>query len=139
MEEEEEKPVEQPQTIDEKIASLYLDKGGFGSLKDTYNDVKRKYPEIKLKDVQSWYRENVGFNIVQRGQNSFVAQKPHQEYQLDLFNMRGRDLKYTMGVACIDVFSKFATVVALADKKPEPLLEAVQRVSSRRWAGSRRC
>ena len=28
MEKEEEKPVEQPQTIDEKIASLYLDKGG---------------------------------------------------------------------------------------------------------------
>jgi hypothetical protein len=128
MEEEEEKPVEQPQTIDEKIASLYLDKGGFGSLKDTYNDVKRKYPEIKLKDVQTWYRKNVDFNIVQRGQNSFVAQKPHQEYQLDLFNMRGRDLEYTMGVACIDVFSKFATVVALADKKPETLLEAIQRV-----------
>jgi hypothetical protein len=42
--------------------------------------------------------------------------------------MRGTDLEYTMGVACIDVFSKFAAVVALADKKPETLLEAIKRV-----------
>ena len=125
---EEEKPLEE-KTTDEKISERYNDKGGFGSMKDTYNDVRKKYPTIKYKDVQNWYRRNVDYNVVQRGQNSFVAKKPFDEFQLDLFFMKGRtELEYTMGVACIDVFSKFATVVALADKKPETLLEAVKRV-----------
>ena len=125
---EEDKPLEE-KTTDEKISEIYNDKGGFGSMKDTYNDVRKKHPNIKYKDVQNWYRRNVDFNVVQRGQNSFVAKKPFDEFQLDLFFMKGRtELDYTMGVACIDVFSKFATVVALADKKPETLLEAVKRV-----------
>ena len=44
---EEEKPIEkQEKTTVEKISSIYLDKGGFGSLKDTYNDVSKIYPEL---------------------------------------------------------------------------------------------
>ena len=120
--------MEEEKTVDEKISEVYHDKAGYGSLKDTWNDVKRKYPNIKLKDVQNWYRKNVDFNVVQRGENSFVANAPLEEFQLDLFFMKGKDLEFTMGVACIDVFTKFATVVAIKDKKPDTLLEAIKRV-----------
>lgn len=124
--------MEEEKSIDEKISEVYHDKGGFGSLKDTWNDVKKKFPNIKLKDVKSWYQANVDYNVVQRGENSFVANAPLEEFQLDLFFMRPRSEKesgtYSMAVACIDVFTKFATVVAIDDKKPETLLEAIKRV-----------
>ena len=45
---EEDKPLEE-KTTDEKISGIHNDKGGFGSMKDTYNDVRKKYPTIKYK------------------------------------------------------------------------------------------
>jgi hypothetical protein len=44
---EEDKPLEE-KTTDEKISEIYNDKGGFGSMKDTYNDVRKKYPNYKI-------------------------------------------------------------------------------------------
>jgi hypothetical protein len=121
--------MEGEKSVDEIISELYNDKAGFGSLKDTWNDVKRKHKDIKYKDVKAWYQRNVDYNVIQRGENSFVANAPHEEYQLDVFFMNIKaDDEYKIGVAAIDVFTKYATAVALSDKKPETLLEALKRV-----------
>ena len=44
---EEDKPLEE-ETTDERISEIYNDKGGFGSIKDTYNDVREKVSKYKI-------------------------------------------------------------------------------------------
>jgi hypothetical protein len=39
-------------TTDEKISEIYYDQTGFGSLENTYQDVKKKYPKITRKEVR---------------------------------------------------------------------------------------
>ena len=39
-----------------------------------------------------------------------------------------QDDEYKFGLACIDVFSKYATAIALTEKTPEHLIEALKRV-----------
>ena len=132
---EEEKPLEE-KTTDEKISEIYNDKGGFGSMKDTYNDVRKKYPTIKYKDVQNWYRRNVDYNVVQRGQNSFVAKKPFDEFQLDLFFMKGRtELDYTMGVAVSMSSLNLRRSSPSPTRSQKPFWRRLSG-SSRRWAAS---
>ena len=53
-----------------------------------------------------------------RGYNSFVAPEANYEYQIDL--MFFSDLKnqnFKVGMACIDIFSKYAVVVAIKSKQ----------------------
>jgi transposase InsO family protein len=116
--------------MDDKISEIYNDQTGFGSLASTYQDVKKKYPEITYKQVKDWYARNAEYNVRSTGYNSFVASAPLQEFQVDLFNMKSKKAggEYTMGMAAIDVFSKFAMAVAIPDKKQGTLLEALKKV-----------
>ena len=94
----------------------------------TYQDVKRKYPNITMKEVREWYGKNAEYIVRSSGYNSFVASAPLQEIQVDLFNMKSKkegDV-YRMGMAGIDVFTKKAMAVAIPDKKKESLLEAMK-------------
>ena len=121
---------EKPKTTNEKIEAIYTDKAGFGSLAQTIADVKRYYPEIKRTDVIKWYNSNVERNIVQRhGYNSYVAKKPLEEFQVDLFNMKVKDDDdYKMAIGAIDTFSKVATVIAVPNKQPETFLMALKQI-----------
>jgi len=121
---------EKPKTINEKIEAIYTDKAGFGSLAQTIADVKRYYPEVKRTDVIKWYNSNVERNIVQRhGYNSYVAKKPLEEFQVDLFNMKVKDDDdYKMAIGAIDIFSKVATVIAVPNKQPETFLMALKQI-----------
>jgi hypothetical protein len=96
---------EKPKTTNEKIQAIYEDKAGFGSLAQLTSDVKRYYPGISRADVVKWYNSNVDRNIVQRsGYNSYVAQKPLEEFQVDLFNMKIKDDdEYKMVIGAIDI------------------------------------
>ena len=61
----------------------------FGSIKDVLKDAKALAPklEIKEKDVKEWKDRAVHRKINLAGANSFVASKPKEEYQMDLFEM----------------------------------------------------
>jgi hypothetical protein len=115
-------------TTDEKISEIYYDQTGFGSMENTYQDVKKKYPKITRKEVSEWYKKNAEYNVRSSGYNSFVASAPLQEIQVDLFNMKSKkegDV-YKMGMAGIDIFTKKAMAVAIPDKTKESLLEAMK-------------
>ncbi len=45
--------------MDEIIKKTYYDPAGYGSIKTTYEDAKKKDNNIKLKDVQEWFKNNV--------------------------------------------------------------------------------
>jgi len=130
------------ESLDDKISKMYNDNAGFGSVKRTIADVKKYFPDVKRTDVEKWYRKNVDYNVVNRGMNSFVASKPLQIFQIDLFYMKSKTLPvgqtshtvrneddiYTIAMGCIDIFTKYAVVVALKDKKAEGLLEALKQI-----------
>lgn len=118
------------ESLNDKISKVYNDKSGFGSLKQTISDVKRYFPEIKRADVEKWYKNNVEYNVVNRGSNSFVASRPLQIFQIDLFYMKSKkegDV-YTIAIGCIDIFSKYAVVIGINNKQSETLLEALKQV-----------
>ena len=115
--------------IDDKIKEVYTDKAGFQSLENTYKDVKKKYPEIKYNEVKSWYHKNVGYNFIKRGFNSFVANQPLEQIQVDLFFINNKpDDEYKIAIAAIDIFTKYGVVIGLSDKKPEQFVEALKRI-----------
>jgi transposase InsO family protein len=127
---EEETEAKQPKTTDEKIEAIFTDRAGFGSLKQTISDVKVYYPEIKRAEVEKWYRKNVEYNILNRGSNSFVASKPLQVFQIDLFNMKSKSGgdAYSMAIGCIDIFTKYAVVIALHNKQADTLLDGLKQI-----------
>jgi len=117
-------------TVNEKIEQVYTDKAGFGSMAQTVKDVKRYHPEIARTDVIKWYKANVERNVVQRsGYNSYVPKAPLEEFQIDLFNMKVKDDdEYKIAIGAIDIFSKYAVVIAVPNKQPETFLKALKQV-----------
>ena len=61
------------------------------SVKDTYNLAKKSDKSITLADVKKWFDGNFARKTNLRGFNSYVAQKPYEEYQVDLFFMPESD------------------------------------------------
>ena len=47
------------ETTNQKIAEIYYQEAGYGSLASTYQDVKKKYPDITYKEVRDWYRKTL--------------------------------------------------------------------------------
>ena len=99
----------------------------------TVKDVKRYYPEISKTDVEKWYKANIERNVVRRsGYNSYVAKKPLEEFQIDLFYMKSQtdsdNDEYKIAVGCIDIFSKYAVVIALHNKQSDTLLDGMKQV-----------
>ena len=91
---------------DDVIKQVYHDLGGFGSIQSTFKDAKAKDTSIKLSDVQAWIKENVDRKTQVRGFNSFIADKPYEEFQIDLFSDDLKDKDYQGGVLMVDIFSK---------------------------------
>ena len=60
------------------------DRSGFGSMKTTFYDARKKDKSITMDDVQKWFNHNVGKKNKTRGYNSYVAHEPYYEFQLDL-------------------------------------------------------
>lgn len=116
-------------TVDEKISWIYNDKMGFQSKNNLWRDVHKRFPDIKKEDVDRWYIENTNRQIVLRGQNSFVANKPYDEWEVDLWFMNDKeDDEYKIAIAGVDVFSKLGICFALSNKTPEQFVEALKRM-----------
>ena len=112
------------------INDIYFDKAGFGSLKTTLEDSKKKDSSITMDDVRQFFRKNVEIKAKQRWYNSFTAPKNNHTYQIDLFFIGYYDFdeeqKFRGGLVCIDVLSKYAVVVPIKTKNGEDVLEATK-------------
>jgi hypothetical protein len=110
---------------DKIISSVYYD--FYGSIKDTFNEAKKKDPSIKYDDVKEWFSKNCVRKTNVKGFNSFIAQEPYQEYQIDLFFINDLDdQEYKIGLLIIDIFTKYITVVPLKTKQPEDMLDGLK-------------
>ena len=63
---------------------IHFDRAGYGSMKTTLQDAKKKDPSIQMEDVKQFSSKNVDEKRKPRGENSFVAPSPYWEYQLEL-------------------------------------------------------
>ena len=122
------KPISE-MTTEERISWIYNDKMGFQSLKNLWKDVHKRFPDISYVSVKNWYINNTNQQIVLRGQNSFIANRPYDEWEVDLFFVNDKDDdEYKIGLAGIDVFSRFGSCFALTNKTPEQFIEGLKRM-----------
>ena len=71
-----------------------------------------------MSDIDEFFKKNIRQKKQLKGYNSFVAPEANYEYQIDLmFFSDLENQKFKVGMACIDIFSKYAVVVAIKSKQ----------------------
>ena len=75
--------------VNKIIDKVYYESGALGSIKRTLADAREKEPTLNIKEaeVKKWKDQNIQRKINLRGYNSWIASKPREEYQMDLFEM----------------------------------------------------
>ena len=66
-----------------------------------------------------------------KGFNSYVANEPKFEYQIDLFFISKKDFpneSYIGGVLCIDIFTKFITIIPMKRKETPDIFDAIKQI-----------
>jgi hypothetical protein len=127
------------QAKDNIIHDIYYDKSGYGSINTTYLNAreggKASNIFINKKYVEGWYSQNVGKRSQPTGQHSFVAPYPSFEFQIDSFFIKDKDFweqKFDTGMVCVDIFSRYAVVVALEGKSGEDcasgIMESIEKM-----------
>ena len=99
----------------------------YGSINNTLRDAQKHDPTIKYQDVKDWFDKNLVRKNNLKGYNSYTANYPYDEYQMDLFFINDlEDQEYQIGLLMIDMFTKFLTVVPVASKQADTILEAIK-------------
>ena len=108
------------------IKKIYYDKSGFGSIKTTFDDVRKIDKTITIDDIKKWFKENVEAKKQIKGMNSFVAPYPYYEFQFDLFFINDLDnQKFNVGALMIDIFTKYMVVVPIKTKNEGDVASAL--------------
>ena len=90
------------------ISKNYFEPSGYGSIQSTFKDAHKIDKTIKLVDVKAWFTSNVEQKTKYSGQNSYVAQKPYEEFQIDLFFINDlENQKIKVGMLMVDIFTKY--------------------------------
>ena len=113
------------------IQQVYYDPAGFDGIKKTFEDAKKKDKTITLNDVKEFFKTNIEQKKQLKGYNSFVANEAKFEYQIDLFFISSKDFPnetYIGGVLCIDIFSKFITIIPIKSKTIPDILDAIKQI-----------
>ena len=119
---------------DKIIKSIYENiDTGYGSIKDTYQQVKKKDNSITIKDVRI-YLNKLKHREVQfkyKGFNSFMSPHPLFEIELDLIDLTKKAEEndgYRYALVAIDNFTKYAWAVPMKTKKPSDLVNSFSEV-----------
>ena len=118
-------------TEDEIISKSYYDEAGYGSVKQTYLEARAKDSSIKYDDVKKWLYKEVEQKKQLKGYNSFIANAPKEECQIDLFFLKKSDFpteEFIGGVLAIDIFSRFITIIPIKSKTIPEILEAIKQI-----------
>ena len=121
-----------PTEAEETIAEVFYDKrNGFGSLQDTYRQVRELDPSITRAQVKTFLANQEvrqGKKPPKNELNSFVADLPRQQFQVDLMDL-GKFVKpFRYGFVCIDIFTKKAECVPITKKEPSITAKALKEI-----------
>ena len=113
------------------IERAWTDDAGFGSIGLTVREAKKYDPSVTADDFKEWKaKQDVGQKAKMRGMNSFIAEKPREEYQMDLFYFADKDLDYefTVALLMVDIFTKWTQVVLVPGKKWWQVLPGIKEL-----------
>ena len=111
----------------EIIEEVYKDPSGFGSNAATLADARKYDTSITLQDIKDWKAKHVERKKNLKGFNSFIAEKPFQEFQIDLFFLPDLKEDAIGGLLFIDIFTKFVVVIPIQTKQPNEILDALKK------------
>ena len=92
-------------TKEETISKIYNDLSGFGSIKQTCEEARKIDKTITLNDVKAWKENNIVRKTNLKGYNSYVANEPREEYQVDPFYVDLGEQKFKYGMLAVDIFT----------------------------------
>ena len=134
---------------EKKLASIYLDPSHPASLRGldvVYRAVKVEgESEISRKQVQDWLRQQNVYTLHKPARRHYkwsrvIVPGIDAQFQADLCDVQNLS-RYNKGykylLTCVDIFSKYAWVVALKTKQGQELLKAFQTILSSRRKPSR--
>ena len=117
--------------VDDKasiIEKVYCDPAGFGSLQNTFKEVRKADPSITIGQVKERLEKNTHRKTNLNGFNSYVSPRPKHEHQVDLFfmaDLKDEQQKFKAALCAIDSFSRFLTVAPLKSKSESDFLAGV--------------
>ena len=107
------------------LRKVYYNEDGFGSINDTYKQAKKQLNSITIEDTKQWLEKQKGRQTkAYKGFNSYVADEPLEEIQIDLagFTRSAADNDgYRYCLVAVDVFTKMLWGVPIKNKKPDVL------------------
>ena len=93
--------------FDGLIKKVYYNPAGYGSIQDTYKDVKKLDSSITMSDIKDWFERNVERKKQLTGFNSYVSKGPLDDVEADLFGVNYLGQKeFPYGLLAIDNFTK---------------------------------
>jgi len=109
------------------LNKLYFDQAGFQSQQKLYKEAKTIDNTITMNYVKEWFSNNIEKTRYYGGKKSFVAPNANYEYQIDFFFFTDLENQiYKIGMACIDRFTKYATVVPIRSKQSSGYLAGLK-------------
>ena len=118
---------------DKIIRQVYYDADtGFGSIAETYKASKKILDSITYNDIKEFLeKQKVRQFKAYRGFNSYVANEPLQEIQIDIADFT-RSAEENGGIrylfVAVDIFTKICHAVPIKDKQPKESVRAFTEV-----------
>ena len=117
-------------TKDQIISNIYYDlETGYGSVKNTFEQARRKDPTVTLEDVQKWMKQQPNKQRkAYRGSNSYTAPFARFEYQIDIMDMVSLQKSPTQprcAIVVIDIFSKLGDALPMRNKDSNSVYDAL--------------
>lgn len=114
------------------IRQIYVHETGFDSIYRTYQKAKAILNTTTFEDVIAFLAtQKINQQTDYRGYNSYVANEPLQEIQIDLGIFKDsadNDNGYIFLFVAIYVFTKYVCVIPIKDKPPNEVVRALNEV-----------
>ena len=118
---------------DDIISKAFFDPAGYGSINATLKDAKKYDSSITYEEVKKWKDKHTERKTNLRGQNSFIAHKPAEEYQMDLmFFTDLKDPEYAGALLMVDIFTKYTVVIPVKTKQIPDITVAIEE-AIKKW------
>jgi hypothetical protein len=107
------------------IEKVYYDLSGYGSIQNTLKEARKYDSSITYDDVKTWKEKQFRKRQL-RGTNSFIAEEPLEEFQMDLLFFSDVE-RGSVGLLMVDIFTKYTYVVELKSKQPPDVLDGIKK------------
>ena len=114
------------------LRNIYYNEDWIGSVNETYKEAKKQLNSITIEDTKKWLEKQKGRQTKPyKGFNSYVADEPFEEIQIDLAGFTrsaSENDGYRYCSVAVDVFTKMFRGVPMKNKTPEECVRAFKEV-----------